>query len=236
MSDETKPPRKTGGDVVLTAARIRRDGQSRVRIDPAATFDLQLADETEARALAKLPGALSMTGAGGELVPISAGDFKAPETFRNTVDDPNYVTASASHERLELANDAQVLNSGLDVADSVRAQDSVARQMAHQSAALHRLMMKATAEVNRSIDRMQGVIARDVLELHNLHVTRMAGAVARLASAHTDLALALHRIRTGARQMVVVKYLQQVQAHKAVVTGKVAARGAGRRGRGKNSK
>jgi hypothetical protein len=43
----------------------------------------------------------------------------------DTVADPDYVTASASRERLELANEAGSLDLALDVADSIQAQDSL---------------------------------------------------------------------------------------------------------------
>jgi hypothetical protein len=54
----------------------------------------------------------------------------------NTVADPDYVTASASRERLELANEAGSLDLALDVADSIQAQDSLEKMLVHEMAVL----------------------------------------------------------------------------------------------------
>lgn len=233
--------RTSAADTMLAAARIRADGMGRRKHDTLAKHDLRCADETEARVrvkLADMPGStrLEEVGAGGELVPhdTSALDgYKPPPGVVDTVTDADYVAASASRDRLDWANDACALNAALDIADTIGARNSLERQMAHQAGALHRMGMKMAAQLNRSLERMASMIDHRALEVHNLHATRLAAAMARLTAAHTDVATALYRMRTGGRQTVVVQHLQQVQANRAVVAGKLVAGGRGRRNKRK---
>jgi hypothetical protein len=61
----------------------------------------------------------------------------------DTVADPDYVTASASRERLELASEAGSLDLALDAADTIQGQDSLEKMLVHEMAVLHRGMMRA---------------------------------------------------------------------------------------------
>jgi hypothetical protein len=67
---------------------------------------------------------------------------------------PDYVTASASRERLELANEAGSLDLALDMADSIQAQDSLEKMLVHEMAVLHRGMMRAATRMNEEISRL----------------------------------------------------------------------------------
>src|SRR5205807_6438330 len=84
-------------------------------------------------------------GAGGELIDIENRDMVG---VVDTVADPDYVTASASRERLELANEAGSLDLALDVADSIQAQDSLEKMLVHEMAVLHRGMMRDATRMN----------------------------------------------------------------------------------------
>jgi hypothetical protein len=100
------------------------------------------ADKWEGQARTKqLPSTRTKIGAGGELIDIE-NRWDAVGVV-DTVADPDYVTASASRERLELANEARSLDLALDVADSIQAQDSLEKMLVHEMAVLHRGMMRA---------------------------------------------------------------------------------------------
>src|SRR5262245_43208069 len=130
MSSEGKNGQAQPGDHVLAAERMRAEG------------DLGYADRWEARARTKdLPSTRTRSGAGGELIDIE-NRWDALGVV-DTVANPDYVTAAASRERLELANEAGSLDLALDVADSIQAQDSLEKMLVHQMAVLHRGMMRA---------------------------------------------------------------------------------------------
>jgi hypothetical protein len=162
-------------------------------------------------------------GAGRELVPASIlGEKSRASELRDTVADPNYVTVDASRDRLELANRAGALEEALDVAETIEAQNSLERMLAHQLAASHRSSMKMTEQLNASLGRMTHGYAED-RERANVQVTRLAGAIARMNGSFQTGLLTLQKLRTGGRQEVHV-IRQQVQVNEggqALIAGTV---------------
>src|SRR3954471_22001387 len=77
------------GDLVLTAARIRAEELGR-RAGPYTAPGLARADRLEPQARAPLPESMAGRGAGGELIPVEAFGYKAPE-LRATVEAPSWV-------------------------------------------------------------------------------------------------------------------------------------------------
>ena len=92
-----------------------------------------------------------MIGAGGELVPHGS-EIAAPAEYRNTLRKPDYVAASASRDRLDLLHDAGALETALDVADTVGAENSIEQMLAHQLAVAHRAALKMAVQMNRQIE------------------------------------------------------------------------------------
>ena len=195
----------------------------------STTFDLARADKWEGQARTKqLRSTRTEIGAGGELIDRDAVGVV------NTVADPDYVTASASRERLELANEAGSLDLALDVADSIQAQDSLEKMLVHQMAVLHRGMMRAAARMNEELYAATG---RDEgrREAANVRACRLAGAISRLSATYQQGLLTLQRKRTGGNQHVTVKHIHQqvnvTEGGQAVVAGDRVTRGQGERRR-----
>src|SRR5262249_57824567 len=95
------------GDYGLAAERVRAEAAGSPHQTRA--FDLARADKWEGQARTKqLPSTRTEIGAGGELIDIE--NRRDALGVVNTVADPDYVTASASRERLELANEAGSLD------------------------------------------------------------------------------------------------------------------------------
>src|SRR5262249_28408074 len=191
-------------DCVLAAAGMRVTARY-----SGAADDLRLADEWEAQARTKdLPSTRTEIGAGGELVDRE----KRCDPLIDTVAHPDYVTAEASRDRLALANQAGSLGLALDAADTIQAQDSLEKMLAHQMAVLHCGMMRAAARMNEELDAA-GVIdpkhaagvmdpnKREAAEAANVRACRLAGAISRMSAT----LLTLQRKRTGGNQHVTVK-------------------------------
>ena len=104
------------GDLMLGAARIRAEAEMHNGSRPVAG-DFRMADEIEERVRQLVSERLNETGAGGELVPHGSRQHRVAE-FRSTVAKPDYVAASASRERLDLAHQAGALELALDTADT----------------------------------------------------------------------------------------------------------------------
>ena len=159
---------------------------------------------------------------GGELVPHGP----QPAEYRSTVERPDYIAAAASCERLDLANQAGVLDLALDSADTVEARNSIEKMLVHQLAAAHRSTMKLTEQMNRQIERM-AVIADGPRAAANIEATRLAGALSRLMSTFQTGAMTMQRMRTGGQQIVTVQHVNVAPGGQAVVTGSVSAGGKG---------
>jgi hypothetical protein len=220
--------RPKASDCILAAARIRAETRYS---GSCAADDFRSADEWEAQARTKqLPSTQTEVGAGGELIPTEKGCNTLG--IVDTVANPDYVTADASRDRLELANRAGSLGLALDAADTIQPQDSLERMLVHQMAVLHRGMMKATARMNEELDTARDDFNPSRREAANVRACQLAGAISRMSATYQQGLLTLQRKRTGGNQQVTVKHIHQqvnvTQGGQAVVAGdKVMSRTRG---------
>ena len=116
---EGKKGQPKAGDYVLAAERVRAEAAASPNRSTA--IDLARADKWEGQARTKqLPSTRTEIGAGRELIDVE-NRWEAVGVV-DTVADPDYVTASASRERLELANEAGSLDLALDATDTIQGQ------------------------------------------------------------------------------------------------------------------
>jgi hypothetical protein len=229
-SGEGKEGQLKAGDYVLAAERVRTEAAA----TPWGRRDLTRADRWEAQVRTKeLPSTRTRIGAGGELID-SENKWDAVGVV-DTVADPDYVTAAASRDRLELANEAGSLGLALDAADTIQAQDSLEKMLVHEMAVLHRGIMNAAARMNEELDAAR-VIDPNKREAANVRACRLAGAISRMSVTYQQGMLALQRKRTGGNQHVTVKHIHQqvnvTEGGQAVVTGEKLTTGTrGSRGR-----
>ena len=223
-NDETTDTRRRTkpGDLILGAARMRNEATAGDGSRPVA-HDLRRADTVEARAREALPERLAIIGAGGELVPHGS-EIAAPAVFRQTLRKPDYVTASASRDRLDLLHESGCLEAGLDTADTINAENSIEQMLAHQMAAGHRATMKLLQHLNRAMERMS-VLKEDMRAQANIEATRLAGGISRLMTTSQQGALTLQKLKTGGKQHVVVQHVNVESGRQAIVAGAVGAGG-----------
>jgi hypothetical protein len=178
---EGKKGQPKAGDYVLAAERVRAEAAASPHQSTTA-FDLARADQWEGQARTKqLPSTRTKIGAGRELIDVE-NRWDAVGVI-DTVADPDYVTASASRERLELANEAGSLDLALDVADSIQAQDSLEKMLVHEMAVLHRGMMRAATRMNEELYAAAG-LDEERREAANVRACRLAGAISRLSATY----------------------------------------------------
>ncbi len=207
--------RLRSGDRILTAERIRSEAtQGR----DAAGLAHAAACETMARQAVE--GA--ERGAGGELLPPNA--FGINREMRNTLDNPDYVAADASRDRLQLAHDAGVLEMAADAADTAQAENSIERMLAHQLASAHHSFMHLSSQLNAAVERMQYTAHEEARERASIQATRLASAAARMMTAYQSGALTMQRLQSGGRQQMTVQHLYVTKVEdggQAVVAGEV---------------
>ncbi len=149
---------------------------------------------------------------GGEVIPRcngTEGDLKIIDTLAH----PDLTAASASYSRAFLAMQVGgpgdgALEMAVDAADSIQAQNSLEKMLAHQMAALHIMAM-------RFADHALMRAPRNTVE-----AARCANTAARCMSVYQEGLMALRRLRNGNSQTVNV-----VHQHVNAPGGQVAMTG-----------
>jgi hypothetical protein len=219
--------------MLMASARIEADANCRPG-DPLNPVLRKHAATYAERVRTEAPEYMQQVGAGGELVPASMlGENSRALEYRSTVDRPDCVAIEASRDRLELADKAGALEMGLDLADTIQADNSMEKMLVHQMAAVHNSAMRMTALVNRRMESMANIVP----ERLNIETCRLAGTVTRMMNTFQQGMLTLQRVRTGGEQRVVVEQHQYVtrveDGGQAVIGPKVRTRGGVRNGGGR---
>ena len=132
--------------------------------------------------------------------------------------DPDWVNASASRERMRLANESWCLDLAVDTADSIGAENSLERMLAHQMAAMHSANMKLLGELHTELANDRG-FDRD--PNRGVEMARLANSTARLSETFQKGIEQIRKLRTGGKQTVVVQHVHVNEGGQANVAGKV---------------
>ena len=95
---------------------------------------------------------------------------------------------------------------GLDAADTIKAENSIEQMLSHQMAAGHRAAMKLTYHLDRAMERMS-VLKDDPRAQANIEAMRLVSGISRLMTTSQQGALTLQRLKTGGKQHVVVQHV-----------------------------
>ncbi len=101
---------------------------------------------------------------------------------------------------------------GIDAADSIRANNSLEKMLAHQMAVAHE-------SSSRLMDRALSYEAsgRAMREGDSVEACRLANSAARLMSVFQDGLLTLQRLRSGGNQTVTVQHVNVASGGQAVI-------------------
>jgi hypothetical protein len=183
-------------------------------------------DREAAKALA-LPNPPDV-GAGGEVVlEQSAGRGVKRSYVRDTLKQgANQISEDASIRRTDLLMQPsfEAVALGIDAAESIGAENSLEKMLAHQMAVAHEMAMRFA---DRALSYEHGQ-AGDQVE-----ACRCANTAGRLMATFQAAMLTLHKLRTGGNQTVTVQHVN-VQAGAQAVIGDVRTGGHG--DEGKNEK
>lgn len=161
-----------------------------------------------------------------ELVPANEPDAPGSQArlcLLETLREPNTISVAASDQRAYAATRANVLAPALDTAVTAGARNSIEKMLCHQLAALHMTGMELLVKMQ------EGALS----QLLVVDAVRLTNAAARLFEVYQSGCSALHKLKTGGKQHVVVQY-QQVnvaQGGQAVVAGRVGRPARRKRGR-----
>ena len=208
----------------LTEAAMHKRREARYERDFKTGAPLAPMFERQAAELLKLEMPPDV-GPGGEVVNEQvAGLGQKRWNIRETLrEGANRIAEDASLRRTDLLMQPSFncLANGIDAADSIGADNSMERMLAHQLAVAHEAAM-------RVMDRALSLESqRDSVE-----GCRLANTAARLMSVYQDGLLTLQRLRTGGTQNVVVQHVNVESGAQAVIG---MATGGRKRG-GRNGK
>lgn len=213
-----------------TVAAVKRAGAPVIENEgdiAGAMVERAEAEDMETAALAYL-GKIRGTatpGNGGELLDLTPNDLcDYPRLVDTLKQSPDALSAGASRARLELASQAGALTLGVDVAETIKARNSMERMLAHQLGALHTIAMQMVGRA--------GELLRDHKHTMNqatsIEAARNANTAAKLMTAFQTGCIAMERMRRGGKQTVRVIYQQVAVAEggQAIVAGSIKRGGS----------
>jgi hypothetical protein len=160
----------------------------------------------------------------GEVI-ATADESDPPWEIANTLRNPDQVAieASATRTRLLLDQPEEMVALAVDMAESLRAENSAEKMLAHQLATLHVLMMKVS---KRALDfgRYNNGSHGQFTQEQSVELSRHCNTAARLSSAFQDGLTTMQTLRTGSRQTVRVEHVT-VEAGAQAVIGTVTTGG-----------
>jgi hypothetical protein len=227
----TKKPRTTTEALKKLAGAEYKRAHAQVlsRLNDPIGAHFERADATAldeaAQAALATPGPLPVVRGGGEAIltryPDQADD-RYVDWFVDTLQTPDLVRATASLERLRLAQEVGCVELAQDAAETIQPQNSLERMLAGQLAAAHYMAMKFLA---KSEIRMNNTPSWQQQE-HLMETCRLATTAARFVSVFQEGLRTLAKLRTGGKQTVVVQHVYVTDGGQAVVAGDLTTGGA----------
>jgi hypothetical protein len=202
----------------LAAERMRTRGDL---VGPR--YELAKAERLEQTAELLLDPVVRTTGPvtignGGEIAAESMHPFT--DTVRER---PDMLTIDASRQRMDLADRANVLQLGLDAAQTIQAENSLEKMLAHEMAAAHTAAMEAQAAALDLMRRFRHTgYAHQLL---SIEACRMMNASARMMDTFQHGMLTIAKVRSGGQQTVAVQHVNVGDGGRAMVAGQVKLRG-----------
>jgi hypothetical protein len=144
----------------------------------------------------------------------------ALEFVRNTLLDSNLVVEEASITRTDLLmqTNTDISALAIDAADSINADNSMEKMLAHQMALAHSMAMKIGDAAMGEVSKIQhGATWGGLKPGAATELQRLTNSVARLMSTYQQGMLTLQRIKTGGNQTVTVQHVNVGAGGQAVI-------------------
>jgi hypothetical protein len=136
------------------------------------------------------------------MAPTGEKAMDRPDLVDTVRSQPDLITARASVTRLELVADTGALDLAVDVADTIKARNSLEKMLAHQIAAAHGLAMKFAAKSEQMLGFVTSWDTTARQQVSSIEASRLANSAARMMESFNQGLLTLDRLRNGRRQLV----------------------------------
>jgi len=153
----------------------------------------------------------------GEVVPTTADrkGFVMNDTLRSP--DSAAVDASIARTDLLLQDNADITALAVDAANSIGADNSLEKMLAHQLAAAHDASMRLMNSAVGVTQEVAGNTHPAFQEEGAAHAAKLYNSAARLMNTFQQGLLALNKIRNGGRQTVTVQHVNVSDGGQAVI-------------------
>jgi hypothetical protein len=170
----------------------------------------------------------------GEVLPESQTDTAL--AVRSTLEDPDQaaVDASVGRTNLLLSDSLDVMALGLDAANSINAQNSLEKMLAHQMTAAHKASFRMLDKSMAMLDRASTWRNPQSQQTATVESARLMNAASRMMVTFQKGLQTLQKIRTGGNQTMTVQHVhleEGAQAHFGPVKTGGNAEGGSKNGR-----
>lgn len=167
----------------------------------------------------------------GDIQPLSGGeavetDDEDHSLFRETLKDPNGVSVGASIGRLRLLDEMHSLEMAVDAAETIEADNSLEKMLAHQMTAMHVMAMRLMAKASRHTENLTTSYTHPSTD----QAVKVVNAAARLMDTYQRGLATIAKIRTGGRQKVTVEHVHVNAGGQAIVGNVNQGGGASKNG------
>ncbi len=131
--------------------------------------------------------------------------------FKETVNKPKLANIQASHDRQQLISNAGCFDLALDAAETIGAENSLEKMLAHQMAACHNAGMQMIQKINFAIDDI-GINKDDDLRLQ-----RITNTASKLMITFQQGIKTIHQLRNGGQQKMTVEHVNVNDGGQAVI-------------------
>lgn len=146
---------------------------------------------------------------GKEIQRVAGGEVSSK--FLDTIDNPGWTNTNASHDRMSLASQAGCFDMAVDAAETVGAQNSLEKMLAHQLAACHHAGMKLMSQVGDCSSQLGAGGDADV------RLQRVVNSATKLMTTFQQGMVSIQRMRTGGKQSMTVEHVHVHEGGQAVV-------------------
>lgn len=154
----------------------------------------------------------------GEAVPpIHYGDTPARVMAVNTLKNPKTANLEASNDRIDLlsGNRYNIAAMGLDAAESIQADNSLEKMLAHQMAMCHQSAFKLMDQALELVEKVHP--SNQNAQQITTEQVRLMNCSVRFMETFQKGMLTLHKIRTGGNQTMTVQHVHVESGGQAVI-------------------
>lgn len=147
-------------------------------------------------------------------------------TIHNTLETPDAAAVDASYDRtsLLLKDSFDVAGLAIDASQSIKAENSVEKMLAHQMALTHKIAFETADKGMQLIQRVGTSGNIEHQRMASQEGTRLLNAASRMMTTFQQSMLTLQKLRTGGQQTVTVQHVNVSDGGQAVI-GNVQAAG-----------